>query len=211
MLVLRGTRTPLIVTGLMCLLYYLKSIKSKIISISILVFAILSFNVVNEALLNSTSDNPIVKYVQLTSNQMENNDSKGEDDIRVQMSKYMLTELDANDPVCVFIGNGIPSGGRLQARLTALENNNSFWVVDVGLIVIFVYFGIVGLLIYLGLLIMIIRLKVDTKYYFAKLYLFYLYLILPTNCSLITLSSFMVALALYVLYLGNQERIHSLW
>lgn len=207
MLVLRGTRTPLVVTGLMCLLYYLKSIKSKILSISILVFAILSFNVVNEALLNSTSDNPIVKYVQLTSNQMENNDSKGEDDIRVQMSKYMLTELDANDPVCVFIGNGIPSGGRLQARLTALENNNSFWVVDVGLIVIFVYFGIVGLLIYLGLLIMIIRLKVDTKYYFAKLYLFYLYLILPTNCSLITLSSFMVALALYVLYLGNQEKM----
>lgn len=210
MLVLRGTRTPLIVTGLMCLLYYLKSIKSKVLSVSIFVFAILSFNVVNEALLNSTSDNPIVKYVQLTSNQMENNNSKGEEDIRVQMSKYMLTELDANDPVCVFIGNGIPSGGRLQARLTALENNNSFWVVDVGLIVIFVYFGVVGLLVYLGLLIMILRLKVDSKYYFAKLYLFYLYLILPTNCSLITLSSFMVALSLYLLYLGNQERIHNM-
>lgn len=209
MLVLRGTRTPLIVTGLMCLLYYLKSIKSKIVSISILVFAVLSFNVVNDALLNSTSDNSIVKYVQLTSNQMENNDSKGVEDIRVQMSKYMLTELDANDPVCIFIGNGIPSGGRLQSRLTALENNNSFWVVDVGLIVIFVYFGIVGLLVYLGLLVMIIKLKVDTKYYFAKMYLFYLYLILPTNCSLITLSSFMVALALYILYLGNQERTYN--
>lgn len=209
MLVLRGTRTPLIVTGLMCLLYYLKSIKSKVRSISIFVIAILSFNVVNEALLNSNSDNPIVKYVQLTNTQMENNDSKGEEDIRVQMSKYMLTELDANDPVCIFIGNGIPSVGRLQARLTALENNNSFWVVDVGFIVIFVYFGLVGLFIYLGLLVMIIKLKVDTKYYFAKLYLFYLYLILPTNCSLITLSSFMVALALYVLYLGNQERISN--
>ena len=209
MLVLRGTRTPLIVTGLMCLLYYLKSIKSKLLSISILVIAILSFNVVNDMLLNSTSDNPIVKYVQLTSNQMENNESKGEEDIRVQMSRYMLTELDANDLVCIWIGNGIPSGGKLQARLTALENNNSFWVVDVGLIVIFVYFGIVGLIVYLGLLIMILKLKVDTKYYFAKLYLFYLYLILPTNCSLITLSSFMVALALYILYLGNQERISN--
>lgn len=209
MLVLRGTRTPLVVTGLMCLLYYLKSIKNKVVSVSILLFAILSFNVLNEALLNSTSNNPIVKYVQLTNNQMERNDSKGEDDIRVQMSTYMLTELNSNDPVCMWIGNGIPSGGRLQARLTALENNNSFWVVDVGLIVIFVYFGIVGLIVYLGLLIMIIKLKVDTKYYFAKLYLFYLYLILPTNCSLITLSSFMVALALYILYLGNQERISN--
>ena len=207
MLVLRGTRTPLIVTGLMCLLYYLKSIKNKVLSVSIFVIAILSFNIVNEALLNSNSDNPIVKYAQLTSTQMENNDSKGEEDIRVQMSKYMLTELDANDPVCIFIGNGIPSAGRLQARLTALENNNSFWVVDVGFIVIFVYFGLVGLFIYLGLLVMIIKLKVDAKYYFAKLYLFYLYLILPTNCSLITLSSFMVALALYILYLGNQEMI----
>lgn len=207
MLVLRGTRTPLIVTGLMCLLYYLKSIKNKVLSVSIFVIAILSFNVVNEALLNSNSDNPIVKYVQLTSAQMENNDNKGEEDIRVQMSKYMLTELDANDPVCIFIGNGIPSAGRLQARLAALENDNSFWVVDVGFIVIFVYFGLVGLFIYLGLLVMIIKLKVDAKYCFAKLYLFYLYLILPTNCSLITLSSFMVALALYILYLGNQERI----
>ena len=209
MLLLRGTRTPLVVTGLMCLLYYLKSIKSKVISISILVFAILSFNAVNDALLNSTSDNPVVKYVQLTNNQIETNDSKGEEDIRVQMSKYMLTELNSKDPVCIWIGNGIPSSGKLQARLTALENNNSFWVVDVGLIVIFVYFGIVGLIVYLGLLIMILKLKVDTKYYFAKLYLFYLYLILPTNCSLITLSSFMVALALYILYLGNQERIST--
>lgn len=207
MLVMRGTRTPLIVTGLMCFLYYLKSIKNKVLSVSIFVIAILSFNVVNEALLNSKSDNPIVKYVQLTSSQMENNENKGEEDIRVQMSKYMLTELDVNDPVCVFIGNGIPSSGRLQARLTALENDNSFWVVDVGFIVIFVYFGLVGLFIYLGLLVMIIKLKVDAKYYFAKLYLFYLYLILPTNCSLITLSSFMVALALYILYLGNQEWI----
>jgi hypothetical protein len=169
-----------------------------------LIVAVLSYTTINSALLNSNSENPIVKYVQITSSQIENNNA-GVEDIRVQMSKYMLTELNADNPICIFIGNGIPGHGKFQSRLTALENNKAFWVVDVGLIVIYVYFGIVGIIIYIGLLIMIIRLRIDTKYYFAKLYLFYLYLILPTNCSLITLSSFMVALTLYVLYLGNKE------
>lgn len=204
MLVFRGTRTPLFVTMLICLVYYLRNIKNKFISVSLLIVAVLSYTTINSALLNSNSENPIVKYVQITSSQIENNNA-GVEDIRVQMSKYMLTELNADNPICVFVGNGIPRHGKFQSRLTALENSRSFWVVDVGLIVIYVYFGIVGIIIYIWLLIMIIRLRVDTKYYFAKLYLFYLYLILPTNCSLITLSSFMVALTLYVLYLGHKE------
>lgn len=204
MLIFRGTRTPLFVTLLICLVYYLRNIKNKFISVSLLIVAVLSYNTINSALLNSDSENPIVKYAQITNSQIENS-NEGEEDIRLQMSKYMLTELNADDPICIFIGNGIPSYGKFQSRLTALENNSSFWVVDVGLIVIYVYFGIVGVIVYLGLLIMIIRLRVETEYYFAKLYLFYLYLILPTNCSLIMLSSFMVALALYVLYLGNKE------
>lgn len=204
MLVFRGTRTPLFVTLMICLVYYLRNIKYKFISVSLLVVAIFSYNTIRNALLDSNSENPIVKYVQMTNSQIEHNKG-GVEDIRVRMSKYMLTELNVDDPVCILIGNGIPRNGKFQSRLTTLENNKSFWVVDVGLIVIYVYFGIVGIIIYLGLLIMIIKLRVDTKYYFAKLYLFYLYLILPTNCSLITLSSFMVALALYVLYLGNKE------
>ena len=204
MLVFRGTRTPLFVTLLICLIYYLKNIKNKFISVSLLIVAVLAFNTIYTTLLDSNSENPIVKYVQITNDQIENS-NEGEEDIRLQMSRYMLTELNADNPICIFIGNGIPRYGEFQSQLTALADSNAFWVVDVGLIVIYVYFGIVGVIIYLGLLIMIIKLQVDTKYYFAKLYLFYLYLILPTNCSLITLSSFMVALTLYVLYLGNKE------
>lgn len=205
MLVLRGTRTPLMVVSLICLLYFLKSLKSKFISVAILVVAFLSFNIVNEALLNSDSDNPIVKYVQLTNAQMESNQDKDEEDIRVRMATYMLTELNEDNVVCSLIGNGIPGMGQYNAKLTYLENNNSYWVVDVGFIVIFVYFGIMGLIIYTGLLVIIIKTKVDPKYMFAKFYIYYLYLILPTNCSLITLSSFMVAIALYLVYLGNRE------
>lgn len=205
MLVIRGTRTPLIVASLICLVYYLKSLKSRFLAVLIFVFAVLSFNVANEALLNSNSDNPIVKYVQLTTNQIESNQNKGESDIRVQMATYMLTELNEENPICSLIGNGIPGMGEYNTKLTRLENNNSFWVVDVGFIVIFVYFGILGLILYTWLLIVIIKTRVDSKYEFAKFYLYYLYLILPTNCSLITLSSFMVAIALYLVYLGNKE------
>lgn len=205
MLVIRGTRTPLIVASLICLVYYLKSLKSRFLAVLIFVFAVFSFNVANEALLNSNSDNPIVKYVQLTTNQIESNQNKGESDIRVQMATYMLTELNEENPICSLIGNGIPGMGEYNTKLTRLENNNSFWVVDVGFIVIFVYFGILGLILYTWLLIVIIKTRVDSKYEFAKFYLYYLYLILPTNCSLITLSSFMVAIALYLVYLGNKE------
>lgn len=205
MLVIRGTRTPLIVASLICLVYYLKGLKSRFLAVLIFVFSVLSFNVANEALLNSNSDNPIVKYVQLTTNQIESNQNKGESDIRVQMATYMLTELNEENPICSLIGNGIPGMGEYNTKLTRLENNNSFWVVDVGFIVIFVYFGILGLILYTWLLIVIIKTRVDSKYEFAKFYLYYLYLILPTNCSLITLSSFMVAIALYLVYLGNKE------
>lgn len=205
MLIVRGTRTPLIVASLICLVYYLKSLKSKFLAVSIFVFAVLFFNIVNEALLNSNSDNPIVKYVQLTNNQIESNQDKGKKDIRVQMATYMLTELNEGNLVCSLIGNGIPGMGAYNAKLTRLENNNSFWVVDVGFIVIFVYFGVVGLILYTWLLIAVIKIKVNPKYQFAKFYIYYLYLILPTNCSLITLSSFMVAIALYLVYLGNKE------
>lgn len=205
MLVLRGTRTPLIVASLISLVYYLKSLKSKFVAVSIFVFAVLSFNIANEALLNSNSNNPIVKYVQLTTNQIESNQDKGEEDIRVQMSTYMLTELNKGNIVCSLIGNGIPGFGAYNAKLTKLENNNLFWVVDVGFILIFVYFGVLGLILYTWLLIVIIKIKIEQKYMFAKFYLYYLYLILPTNCSLITLSSFMVTIALYLVYLGNKE------
>lgn len=202
MLVLRGTRTPLMVTFLMCLLYYLKNIKNKAILILILITAFFSFSAVNEALLNSQSDNPIVKYVQLTHNQVQND---GEDDIRIQMSEYMLTKFNSPNPICTFMGNGIPGNGNYHAKLKKLEIDNAFWIVDVGFITIFVYFGIIGLVMYAGLLIAIIRIRVDKKYLFAKFYLYYLYLILPTNCSLILMSSFMVAMTLYLLYLGNKE------
>lgn len=205
MLILRGTRTPLIVASIMCLIYYLKSLKNRFLAASIFVVAIISFNAANEALLNSDSDNPIVKYVQLTTNQIESNKEKGDGDIRVQMATYMLTELNEGNPVCSLIGNGIPGMGPYNAKLTWLEDNNAFWVVDVGFIVIFVYFGVLGLILYTWLLVVIIRIKVNSKYQFAKFYLYYLYLILPTNCSLITLSSFMVAIALYLVYLGNRE------
>lgn len=116
MLVLRGTRTPLIVALLICLVYYLKSLKSRFLAVLIFVFAVLSFNVANEALLNSNSDNPIVKYVQLTTNQIESNQNKGESDIRVQMATYMLTELNEENPICSLIGNGIPGMGEYNTN-----------------------------------------------------------------------------------------------
>lgn len=203
MLILRGTRTPFFVTTLICTVYLVSKIKHKIISFILIVFVALSIPLVQNAVMESNSDNPIIKYIQITNMQLSNGND--EQDIRVEMSEYMFTRFNQGKILPMLFGNGIPNGGQYGAKMSRLQENNYYYVVDVGFTTIFIYFGVVGLILYGLLLSVIIKTKVTQSCLFAKLYLIYLYLILPTNCSLITMCSVMVAITLYVLYLGSNK------
>lgn len=201
MLIFRGTRTPFFVTSIICVAYFLFKIKYKIVAIVLAAIVAASLPAAQDAVLSSNSDNPVIRYIQLTSTQMDKQDD--ETDIRVEMTEYMFTEFNKDRVLPTLFGNGIPNGGAYGAKMQRLMQDNGYYVVDVGFTEIFIYFGIVGLVLYTLLLLVIIRVKVPKKCFFAKLYMIYLYLILPTNCALISLSPIMVAMALYVLYIGS--------
>lgn len=201
MLLLRGTRTPLFVTLVICIIYYLWQIRHKFVTffIGIVLFAIL--NIAYEHLLNSNSDDILTNYVQMTALQLENNNDT--EDIRIEMSKYYFTQFNDNIFEIIF-GNGVPFGKSDYGKeVSRLSNTHLYYLADVGITDIFVLFGVIGLIAYGLLLISVIRTKIDEKYMFAKLYIFYTYLILPTNVSLISLAPMIFAMNLYLVYNGR--------
>lgn len=203
LLILRGTRTPFFCATFIGIIYFISKIKNKF-WVGVLMFAAyISIFAVSEALLKSDSDNAIVKYVQMTNNQIENNNES--EDIRVEMAKYMVSEFNTT-PLAYITGNGVPGRyGSYAKTMIKLGDNKGYYVVDVAFIHIFIYFGIVGLILYALLIFNVVRTKIPEKYDFAKLYIYYLVLIMPTNCSIVSMSSFMFAIALYIVYISNEK------
>lgn len=203
LLILRGTRTPFFCATFIGIIYFTSKIKNKF-WVGVLMFvAYISIFAASEALLKSDSDNAIVKYVQMTNYQIENNNES--EDIRVEMAKYMVSEFNTT-PLAYITGNGVPGRyGSYAKTMIKLGDNKGYYVVDVAFIHIFIYFGIVGLILYALLIFKVVRTKIPEKYDFAKLYIYYLVLIMPTNCSIVSMSSFMFAIALYIVYISNDK------
>lgn len=205
----RGTRTPVFMTILIALAYRLWSVKNKylvlVLSILIYIGSIAAFS----SILNSKSENIMVKYIQESNDQIEKNKNE-EDDIRIQMSTYYLTEFNNGNLLKSITGNGIPSGDSAYGKKRDyLMDARRFFVEDVGFVQIFVWFGLIGLIVYAKLLVKAIKIPRQQNYTYGFLYIVYLFTILPTNCSLATRPIFL-AIALYVLYLGEKESYEAL-
>ncbi len=197
-LLMRGTRTPFFATVLIGLLYYLWQIKHKWIAMIVCVLLYIGSIPLYQTLLNSDSNNAVVKYVQMTSNQIERSKYK-EEDIRIEMAKYMFTKFDEGKFFRIIFGNGYPGyNGKYANVITQLGEKRSYYPVDTAFTTIYVYFGIIGLVLYAYLFIIIVRTKVTKEGIFAKLYVFYLFLLTPTNCSLVTATT-TLAIALYII------------
>lgn len=198
----RGTRTPIFMTIGIAVIYRVWSMKNRflIIAISIILYfvSLTAFN----SILKSKSDNIIVKYIQISNEQVESN--KSEEDIRVQMATYYLTEFNGDSFLKVITGNGIPNDGAYARAREYLINTRRFFVEDVGFVQIFVWFGLVGLFLYAKLLFKAIKIPRKPEYTYGFLYVIYLFSILPTNSAL-TSNPIFLSVALYVLYLGERN------
>ena len=152
-----------------------------------------------QMILNSDSNNAIVKYVQMTSNQIERSNEK-EEDIRIEMARYMFTEFNEGNILRTLFGNGVPGyNGHYAKIIEKLGDKRDYYPVDTAFTTIYVYFGIIGLILYAQLLWIVIRTKVTPEGSFAKLYIFYLYLISPANSALIFSGSLTLGIALYII------------
>lgn len=204
----RGTRTPIFLTVGIAIIYKIWSMKNKFFVIGLSVVLYIMSLAAFSLLLNSDSDNMIVKYIQMSNEQLENN--KDEEDIRVQMAIYYMTEFNKGNILKSITGNGIPSGDSTYGKKRDyLMDTKLFFVEDVGFVQIFVWFGLIGLFMYAKLLVKAIKIPRKQNYTYGFLYVVYLFAILPTNCSLTTQPIFL-AIALYVLYLGEKDSYKTL-
>lgn len=199
-LLMRGTRTPFFITLLVCFCYYMINMKRKWIALILLVLSYVSFSALYDSLLNSTADNVVVNYVQMSEHQLDND----EDDIRVQMAKFYIFDFNEGNILKVIFGNGIPSHSEYGTVVNRLSEFKYYYIVDVGLVEIFVYFGIIGLIVYFSLLRNVIKADVTDSCMFAKLGIYYFFIILPTNSMLIS-NPLPVAFIMYVLYKGQRQ------
>ena len=205
MLILRGTRTPLIITIILSLFYLVWKCKYKILVIIACCLSYVIIPIIYDSIKNSNSENIIVNYVQMTDEQLNSED----EDIRIKMSKYYL--FDFNDNIlAVLIGNGVPQGNsNYEYRVLKNSYNNAYYLSDVGIVQIYVYYGILGLIAYLLLLIKILRTKVDPKYEFAKLFVMYYYLTLFSGNYLVQ-NAFYLAFGLYLMEINRINRIKTI-
>ena len=200
---LRGTRTPFFIAtsiGVLYLIWKLKFIyKLSVLIVSITLISF--FYSMYDRILEGTSTNPISQYVQLTQAQINSN----KNDIRTLTTQYFFTQF--NDNVLEYIvGNGKPSGnGTYNMEIRKLANSKRYYTVDVGFVYIFVYYGIIGLILYLLLFVIVLKTPVEDNYMFAKLYVIYGYLILPTNVSILWIAPFVFSMNLYIVYRSSRN------
>lgn len=203
MIILRGTRTPLFVSvfvGCGYLLYKVKYRWLAIVFLFIMVFGGVRFY---NKIIEGKGTDPISIYIKMTQAQLKSNDKEG--DIRLEMTKYFFTKYNDN-PVEYLVGNGKPAGSSEYSKeLIRLSETRSYYIVDVGFTYIFVYYGIVGLILYTWLFVCILRTPVEEKYMFSKLYVIYGYLLLPTNVSILWIAPFIFSLNLYIVYRSSLD------
>lgn len=201
LVLLRGTRTPFFVMSLIAVVYYLSTIKNRALVLILILIAASGLGVAYNAILKSTSDNPIVKYVQLTTADVESN--KEDKNIRLEMAEYMFTEHNGGNVLKTLLGNGEYGQGTNTRRRTSYGINHGYYIEDSAITYVFIKYGLVGLLLYILLFYKIYRAKVSGEDRYAKLSMIYYYLITPTNSALIISAPFMVAMCLYVIYKSN--------
>lgn len=204
--VMRGTRTPLLGVIVISFLYFIWDLKYRWVGLLVGVFLLFAFEPTLNYISNSNSDNTIVKYVQLTQLEADRQDA-GNDNIRILMSEYYLHNFNEGNFAKDVIGNGVPGiRGRYREEVASLSEYYGFYVNDVGFVEMFVYFGYIGIFVYLLLFYKVASAHISKEYVFARLMIFYYFAILPTNSMLLS-NPIPLAFTLYLLHKGQLEYI----
>lgn len=201
---LRGTRVVFFSVILLSAIGFAFRYKSKLtIAFAAMVIG-LSVFFTFETLKDSRSQDPLTRFVQSATHQLETRQD-GTEDIRIMMGAFFFTKFNQNQTQ-VIIGNGIRGSKSEYDRMLNYYNINfGFWLEDSGFVMIYIYFGLVGVVLYLLLFVYIILLRLPRKYLWAKYFILNQFLILIANTGLLlSTGSLLFGIALYVVYRGQQ-------
>lgn len=171
---LRGTRTVMAMTLVFGGLLFLKKSTKKttmstrlirgveIAAIAICIFLAFKFTGLSQM---------FSSYAEISANDLDS----GEDYIRVVMAGFYLLQYNNSIGEYIF-GHGIPVSGDFQ-RDVANNAEVGLYPDDVGYVEMFLNFGIVGILILVWILVAVISRKVKPECWYAKYYVYYLYVV----------------------------------
>lgn len=127
----------------------------------------------------------------------------GEDNVRIAAYRLYTTGISRNILNDIF-GNGLPSLGKSTYGEYIDKNGRDNGLIpnDVGYASLYLYYGFVGMVLFLFILVKVMRIRVDKQYSYAKYYIYFLYCGNVAGSTLLwTIPT--ICLALYILSKGN--------
>lgn len=205
LLITRGTRTPIVMTTIVFVGYFLMKLKNRYIAVvSIFLLGFILFQLYDFILQNDTSG--ILSSLVLMTGDQISAISAGDEDPRIRMTNHFL--LHFNDNFFQYLlGNGAYALNSNYGKTILKLAEDGMCIPDVCPVMIFVFFGIVGLVLYVRLFVSVIRLRIEDNCQYAKLYIVYLLLISPTNVQFFYISPIIFSLILYIIQKSHNELV----
>ena len=204
-LVMIGNRFPMVVC--LCMLFLFVLISNSI-NLRYKIQALLCIGIVGVVVFNIPFFNTIIfKLFSLTEDSGAN--GLGDENIRLLMSTYFFTEFNApNDYFHILFGNGMafPNSGGFSEKIYDLAETNGYYTSDVGYVTIYIYFGVLGIIVFLLWLLSSFFIKISSDYTFIKWY--FLFLAISMICGGYWFEHFAeVAMLSYILVVSNNKDI----
>jgi hypothetical protein len=167
-----------------------KSVKTRIIALSLIFGAFIFFNFSNLQIAKG------IREVQ------ENTQKQGQKYIRFVAAKYFITDFSPNNRSRVF-GNGLPYGDKNaygKFVITKLQSKKLFFYTDVGIIAVYALFGIFAVMGYIIIFIKSISLPLPSEYHYLKYYIWFLMITMFTSHSIFHFNFIFTTIIVLYLY-----------
>jgi hypothetical protein len=201
-IVLQVTRQAIIVMLLIYLIHFLKNVKLQYKIGTIILFIAVSYAFLN-------SENPISKGL---AQQQKEDASAGGNYIRILETEYFLGQFTPNT-ISKVLGNGFFNETSNYGKvMISLSDNYGFYLSDVGLVEVYILFGVFAIIAFIIIFIKSITIPLPGNYYYLKYYLWMILLTSLTSDFLI--SYYFVITTVLVLYcyqrLYEQHKLNEL-
>lgn len=183
--VMQVTRQVIFVVLIFYMIHFLRNVKFMYKIGTIILFSCTFYIFINSGISISTG----------LVNQQKEDASAGKDYIRIQAAEYYLTKFNSN-AVNKVLGNGFFNDTSNYGKsLILLGENYGYYLTDVGIVEVYIVFGIFAIVGYLIILIKSIVIPVPPNYQYLKYYLWMIMLTSLTSDFLISYN-FLIATVL---------------
>lgn len=188
-IILQVTRQQIFLMLLFYMIHFIKNFKLQYKILTVVLFCTTIFAFLN-------SDNPISRGL---AEQQKADASAGEDYIRILGAKYFLTQFNTN-PISKVFGNGFYNDNSVYGkRINLLADNYGYFLSDVGVVEVYISFGIFAIIGYIIIFIKSFTIPLPPNYQYLK---YYLWLLLCTSLTSDTMISYnFIITTVIVLYI----------